>query len=75
MLVIVAVLVAAIRELFLVPIIGENLALPFSGVLLSIFIFLITLGIVPFLDVSNSSGFWLIGIVWICFPLYRNARI
>jgi len=59
LLAIVAVLNAAVRELVLVPIIGEKLALPFSGVLLSILIFLTTLSMVPLLKISISSGYWL----------------
>jgi len=63
--VIVAVLNAAIREHVFTPIIGQQLALPLSGILLSIFIFFITLGMVPFLKVSNMSGFWLVGVFWV----------
>jgi len=65
----VAILNAAIREQILDPMIGEQLALPFSGVLLSILIFLITLGMVPFLNVSNPFGFWLVGTVWVLLTL------
>jgi len=63
--VIVAILNAAIRELIFTPMIGQQLALPLSGILLSIFIFFITLGMVPFLKVSNLSGFWLVGVFWV----------
>jgi len=69
LLAIVAVLNAAVRELVLVPIIGEKLALPFSGVLLSILIFLTTLSMVPLLKISISSGYWLVGMVWVCLTL------
>ena len=41
--VVVAILNAAIREHLLAPMIGHKLALPFSGIMLSIFIFLITI--------------------------------
>jgi len=63
--VIVAILNAAIREHVLTPMIGQKLALPLSGILLSIFIFFITLGMVPFLKVSNISGFLLVGVFWV----------
>ena len=69
LLLIVAVLNAAIRELVLVPTIGERVALPFSGVLLSVFIFLITLGMIPFLKITSSSGYWFVGMVWFLLTL------
>ena len=67
--VVVAKLNAVIREQILTPMIGQGLALPFSGVLLSILIFLITLGVVPFLNIYYSLGFWRVGIVWVLLTL------
>jgi len=63
--VIAAILNAAIRKHVLAPVIGQQLALPLSGILLSIFIFFITLGMVTFLEVSNLIGFWLVGAFWV----------
>lgn len=45
------------------------MALPFSGILLSIFIFLVTLGMVPFLKITNPSDCWFIGMVWVFLTL------
>jgi len=67
--VVVAKLNAVIREQILTQMIGQGLALPFSGVLLSILIFLITLGVVPFLNIYYSLGFWRVGIVWVLLTL------
>lgn len=61
----IAILNGAMREKFLVPSIGAQLALPLSGILLSAFIFLITLGMVPFLNLSDPLSLWLVGIFWV----------
>ncbi|MFQ5756666.1 MAG: hypothetical protein ACE5H7_11330 [Acidiferrobacterales bacterium] len=61
----VAILNGAMREKFLAPLIGAQLALPLSGILLSGFVFLITLGMAPFLNLSNPLSLWLVGIFWV----------
>jgi len=43
------------REKLLTPLLGQQLSLPLSGIVLSILIFLITLLLVSFLRVSASS--------------------
>lgn len=67
--VVVAILNAAIREYLLAPMIGHKLALPFSGIMLSIFIFLITIRMLSFLKISNSLELWLVGIFWVMLTL------
>lgn len=63
--IVVAILNGVIRAKLLVPLLGQHLALPFSGVLLSILIFLITLFFVSALRLSISRQYWLVGGMWL----------
>ena len=65
LLVSVAAFNGAMREKLLVLLLGSQLALPLSGVLLSILIFLITLFLVPSLRLSVSWQYWLVGAMWL----------
>jgi hypothetical protein len=65
----IAIINGAVRDKLVAPLIGERLALPLSGVLLSLFIFLVTLIFVPFLRISSAYSFWLVGIVWVLMTL------
>ena len=67
--VVIALLNATLREQLLSPMIGQWLALPLSGILLSALIFLMTLIMVPFLDVNDALGFWLVGALWLLLTL------
>lgn len=53
-----------VREKFFIPFLGERLAPPLSGVLLSILIFLVTYFTLPFLGISGRSS-WMIGAMWL----------
>jgi len=65
----VAVINGVVREKLLVSLIGERLALPLSGVLLSLLIFLVTLIFIPFFRISSTCGFLYVGIIWVLLTL------
>lgn len=61
-----AILNGGLREYVLVPFIGRDWALPVSGIVLSLCIFLITWLLLPRLVKVRTSGTgWLIGICWL----------
>ncbi len=61
----VAILNGGLREYVLVRVIGEKWALPVSGFILSVCIFLITWLLMPGIaKVRTSKDCWLIGICW-----------
>ena len=61
-----AILNGGLREYVLVPAIGRKWALPASGIILSMCIFLITWLLLPRLVKVRTSGTaWLIGICWL----------
>ena len=61
-----AILNGGLREYVLVPAIGRKWALPASGIILSVCIFLITWLLLPRLvKVRTSGSAWLIGICWL----------
>ncbi len=66
--VIVAIGNAMIREL-LVPMIGAGLALPASGVLLSLFIFLVAFLAVPFFGSTENKAYVFVGMLWFVLTL------
>ncbi|MBI4463852.1 MAG: hypothetical protein HY647_04020 [Acidobacteria bacterium] len=59
-----AILNGIVREKLLVPWLGQTGALPLSGVLLSVLIFLLTLLLLPFLKVSIAFQYWVVGGLW-----------
>lgn len=64
LLVVGAFLNAAVREKLLVPFLGQPWALPLSGVLLSLLIFLLTFLLVPLWKASNASHYGAVGGLW-----------
>ena len=62
-----AILNGGLREYVLVQAVGESRALPLSGIILSILIFLITWLLFPRI-VKNCTSWesWLIGAAWVC---------
>ena len=61
----VAVLNGGLREYVLVKMIGDKWALPVSGIILSVCIFLITLALLPrAIKACTSKDCWLTGICW-----------
>jgi len=69
LIVVAAIFNGLFREKILVPMIGADLALPLSGLLLAILVFLITLVSIPFINSSKQKIYILIGIFWVVFTL------
>jgi hypothetical protein len=65
----IAVINGVVRDRLVALQIGERLALPLSGVLLSLFIFIVSLIFLPFLNISSPYGFWQMGIIWVLLTL------
>lgn len=64
-----AILNGLIREKIIVPLIGFELALPLSGVLLSVLVLLISYLLIPFLKSSEAITFVAIGLFWVILTL------
>ena len=60
----VAILNGSIREKLLIPLLGERIALPFSGISLCILIFLISFAFIPKLGQGTEKTYWIIGGLW-----------
>lgn len=69
LLALVAIINGVVRDKLIAPQIGESLALPLSGVSLSLFIFLVTLIFVPLLAISSPCSFLYVGIIWVLLTL------
>lgn len=69
LLVIAAIINGALRENLLINLLGETLALPVSGVLLSMLIFLITFLLISSLTTSKPTSYLAIGLLWVTFTL------
>ena len=67
--VIAAIINGVIREKLIVPIIGAELALPFSGILLAALVFLVTLMLVSFIGSSEQKTYIWVGLIWVVFTL------
>ncbi len=67
--VVLAILNAALREKVLGPLIGNPAALPLSGILLSILVFLVTLALFPKLRAATALHCWAIGGAWVLLTL------
>lgn len=63
-----AIVNAGIREKLLTPIIGPEIALPVSGLLLSIFVFLVAYVSIPFFPRKRNT-YILIGVGWFVLTL------
>ncbi len=67
--VVLAILNAAFRKNVLGPLIGHPVALPLSGFLLSILVFLATLALIPKLRGGSTLHYWAIGGAWVILTL------
>jgi len=65
LLMLIAVLNGMLREVWLVPQLGSGTALPLSGVLLSILIFIVTLTTVRWLPLAAAADAWKVGGFWL----------
>lgn len=68
-LLVVAMLNAALREKLLAPMIGPGAALPVSGLLLSIWIFVVAFAASPLWPASQSKAHWVVGMLWFALTL------
>ncbi|WP_321324438.1 hypothetical protein [Thiomicrorhabdus sp.] len=67
--VIAAILNGIFHESVLVPTIGANFALPLSGILLSILVFIITFAFISFFDSTEPKVYIWIGLFWVLLTL------
>lgn len=63
--VIAAIVNGLFREHVLLPLVGVELALPLSGVLLSVLVLLVSFMLVSFLDSSKPQVLFVIGLFWV----------
>ena len=64
-----AVVNGLLRESVLVPLLGHALALPLSGLSLSLIVIVVTYLSIPFLGDGSVLGYWLIGVQWVVMTL------
>lgn len=57
------------RESILVPAMGQNAALPISGISLSCIVFIVTYLAFPFFAKQNTQAYFLIGLQWVLMTL------
>ncbi len=68
-LVVVAIFNGALREMVLMPHMGIEVALPLSGVFLSISVFLVTFFLIPFIGKKEGYVYLSIGLLWVVLTL------
>ena len=69
LLVVLAILNATLREKLISPLFGQPAALPVSGVILSMLIFLATLAFIPKFRVKSPHPCWALGGLWVFLTL------
>ena len=57
------------RETVLVSLLGQNIALPVSGILLSFIVFIITYLFFPFFGKNKTMTYFLVGLQWVVMTL------
>ncbi len=67
--VIAAILNGTLREKLLVPVIGSGMALPLSGLTLSILVFIVSLTFIPYIGASEPKVYMAIGLLWVVLTL------
>lgn len=67
--VVAAIFNGVFRERVLVPAVGVDLALPLSGVLLAVLVFLVTLLLISFIGSSKQNTYIYIGLLWVVLTL------
>lgn len=68
-----AVLNGIFRTAFLVPLCGRELALPLSGIVLSLIILLSARLARAFIGANRASHRWAVGVQWLCMTLLFEA--
>lgn len=69
LLVLAAIINGVVRDQLLAPALGAGLALPVSGVTLTLLIFLIVFHTVGFLGRLSGAGYWWVGGLWVLLTL------
>lgn len=64
-----AILNGGFREVVLKPWLGEGIALPVSGILLCLLIFIVTVMLLHKLVKGDNKTYWFIGLVWVFFTI------
>lgn len=64
-LVVCAILNGLFREKILNPFLGQDIALPLSGIILSLLILAVTWLFIPFFGTRKPVDYWLIGVLWL----------
>lgn len=64
-----AILNGGLRETFLIPLLGEKFAQPLSGIILCLFIFLLSFIFVPRLGKGAAQTYRQIGFLWVVLTL------
>ncbi|HEY9050261.1 MAG TPA: hypothetical protein VIQ03_01875 [Gammaproteobacteria bacterium] len=64
-LVVCAILNGLLRENILNPFLGQQIALPVSGLILSLLILAVTWLFIPFFETRPAMDYWLIGALWL----------
>jgi len=64
-----AILNGAVRESVLVPLLGQRTALPLSGAILSLLIFVVSLVFIRSLQIATAARAWLVGVFWLTLTL------
>ena len=67
--VIAAILNGTFREKVLVPVIGAEMALPLSGILLAVLVFLVAFMLVSSIGSSETKVYILLGLLWVILTL------
>ena len=67
--VIAAILNGTFREKILVPAIGSSMALPLSGILLAVLVFLVAFMLVSTIGSSETKVYILLGLLWVLLTL------
>jgi hypothetical protein len=61
----IAILNGLIREQYLAPLLGRQLALPFSGIICALLFFLLIWSVIPWLGPLNRARYRQIGLAWL----------
>ncbi len=59
-----AILNGVVREKLIIPALGDLAGRVVSSVTLSLFIFVITLIVIPWFRITEKSGFWMLWVFW-----------
>lgn len=60
-----AVVNGVVRENILIPALGVSVALPLSGISLSLIVIVVTYLSIDFFTMRTAFGYWLIGVQWV----------